>query len=180
MNAISQNHSDFAARVARIERQSAASVQLLFVGVDEVYAMPRGNRKPKASRGQRFLGNLLYPVSMVSAVVLGAVSHMAGQVMRFHVQGLPDLNANPDIEMLLQICLGIAISMVLGYALGFSSRTFLSLKSAGVVVGVLFGHNAVHLVPKLFAALTSEMWVNLVIRTTEARSMVWRGINFVF
>ena len=155
MNAISQNHSDFVARVARIERQSAASVQLLYVGVDEVYAMPRGNRKPKATRGQLFLGNLLYPVSIVGAVVLGAVSHMVGQVIRFHVQGLPDLKANPDIETLVQICIGIVISMVLGYALGLGSKALLSLKSAGVVVGVLFGHNAVHLIPKLFAALTS-------------------------
>lgn len=180
MNAISQNHSDFADRVARIEQQSAASVQLLFVGVDEVYVMPRGNRKPRASRGQLVFGNLLYPLSIVSAVILGAVSHMIGQVMRFHIQGLPDLKANPDIETLVQICVGIAISVVLGYGMGLGSKAFLSLKSAGVVMGVLFGHNAVHLVPRFFAALTSEMWVNLVVRTTNAGSMAWRGISFVF
>ena len=180
MNAISQNHSDFVARVARIERQSAASVQLLYVGVDEVYAMPRGKREPRRSRGQLFMANLLYPVSMVLAVALGAVSHTVGQVARFHAQGLPDLKANPDIEMLVQIILGLAITMVLGSALGLSSKAFLTLKSAGVVAGVLFGHNAVHLYPKAFAALTSEMWVNLVVTRTEVHSMMWRGISFVF
>ncbi len=44
---------------------------------------------------------------MVAAVVLGAVSHGIGQVLRFQVQGLPDLKANPDIEMLVQVILGI-------------------------------------------------------------------------
>ena len=180
MNALSQNHSDFADRVNRIEKQSAASVQLLFVGEDEVYAIPRGKRRPRVSRAELLLGNFLYPLSIVAAVILGAVSHMIGQVARFHVQGLPDLKANPDIETLVQICVGLVISMVLGYAMGLGSKAFLSLKSAGVVVGILFGHNAVHLVPKFFAALTSEMWVNQVVRTTESGSLVWRGINFVF
>lgn len=180
LNAISQNHSDFAARVQRVERQSAASIQLLFVGVDEVHAMPRGNRKPRQTRGQVFVGNLLYPLSMVAAVILGAVSHMIGQVIRFHVQGLPDLNANPDIETLVQIILGIVISMGLGYTLGLNSKAFLTLKSAGVVAGVLLGHNAVHLAPKAFAAVTSGMWVNQVVSTTHAHSILWRGITFVF
>lgn len=180
MDAISQNHLDFATRVQRIERQSAASIQLLFVGVDEVHALPRGTRKPRPSRGQVVVGNILYPLSMATAVVLGAVSHMVGQVVRFQLQGLPDLNANPDIETLVQIILGIVISMGLGYALGLNSKAFLSLKSAGVVVGVLFGHNAVHAMPRVFAAVTSEMWVNQVVSTTEARSMLWRGISFMF
>jgi hypothetical protein len=48
------------------------------------------------------------------------------------------------------------------------------------VVGVLFGHNAVHLYPKLYAALTSEMWVNQVVTHTKLHSMLWRGISFVF
>jgi hypothetical protein len=180
VDALSQNHTDFAARVARIERQSAASIQLLYVGLDEVHAMPRGNRKLRQSRGQVLVGNLLYPLSMVAAVVLGAVSHMIGQVVRFHVSGLPDLKANPDIETLAQIILGIVISMGLGYALALNSKAFLSLKSAGVVVGVLFGHNAVHLAPQAFAAVTSQMWVNLVVTTTDRGSMVWRGISFMF
>jgi hypothetical protein len=180
MSAIMQNHMDFAARVSRIEMNTAASQQLLFVGVDEVYVMPRRDRKPKISGSRAFLGNLMYPVSLVAAVVLGAFSHAVGQVARYHVQGMPDLNANPDIETLVQIIVGIAISMVLGFALGLNSKAFTTLKSVGSVMGVLFGHNAVHLYPKLFAAMTSEMWVNQVVSHTKMHSMIWRGISFVF
>jgi hypothetical protein len=180
MNAISQNHSDFAARVQRIEKQSASATQLLYVGLDEVYAMPRGTRKPKQSRLQQALGNVLYPLSMVAAVLLGAFSHTVGQVARFHVQGLPDPKANPDIETLVQIILGILISMALGHVLGLGSKAFMQLKSAGVVAGVLFGHNVVHLWPRLFANVTSELWVNEVVTRTDLHSMLWRGINFTF
>ena len=37
MDATSQNHLDFAARVARIQGNIASAQQLLFVGADEVY-----------------------------------------------------------------------------------------------------------------------------------------------
>lgn len=179
MNAISQNHMDFAARVARIETAIANSTQMLFVGVDEAYVMPRRDRKVKRSPSRAFIGNLLYPVSLVAAVVLGAVAHGLGQVVRFHVQGLPDLHANPDIETLVQIILGIVIAMVIGTALGLNAKAFMTLKSVGVVVGVLFGHNAVHLWPKLFAALTSEMWVSQVVTQSKLFTLMWRGISFV-
>ena len=103
-----------------------------------------------------------------------------GQVGRYHVQGLPDLNANPDIETLIQIIVGTAIAIALGYVFGLQSKNFMTLKSTGAVIGVLFLHNAVHLCPKLFAALTSPMWVNQVVSHTQVGSMLWRGISFVF
>jgi len=180
MEAISQNHQDFAARIARIEKSMAASTQMLFVGVDEAYVMPRRERRVVPSGAAALFGNLMYPVSLVAAVALGAVSHSVGQVLRFHVQGLPDRSTNPDIETLVQIILGIAISIALGYVLRLSSRAFTTLKSGGVVLGVLFGHNAVHLWPHLFAGVTSEMWVNQMITQTEFYSLAWRGISFVF
>ena len=179
MDAASQNHLDFVARLARVKHNLASSRQLLFVGVDEVYSMPRRDRKSKPSTGKALLGNVMYPVSMVAALALGAVSHGLGQVARFHVQGMPDLSANPDIEMLVQIMLGIVISMILGLALRLNSREFTALKSVGVVLGLLIFHNAVHLWPRHFAALTSELWVNQIVSHTKPFSIVWRGISFL-
>ena len=179
MGAITDNHMDFAARIARIEKSGSGATQTLYVGVDEVYAVPRRERKAKASAGRVLLSNFLYPVSLVAAVVLGAVSHGIGQVMRFHIQGVPDLKANPDVEMLVQIILGIVISMVLGFALGLNSRAFTTLKSFGVICGMFFFHNAVHLWPRHFAGVTSELWVNQMVTHTKAYSLMWRGITFL-
>ena len=180
MQALSPNHSDFLARAARVEQNLAGARQLLWVGVDEVYSMPRRERTLQVSGFRAFVGNAMYPVSMVAAVVLGAVSHCIGQIARFHVQGLPDLKANPDIETLTQVILGIVISIALGYVFRLQSKSFTTLKSAGAVIGVLFMHNAVHLYPKLFAQATSALWVNQIISHTAPHSMLWRGISFVF
>ena len=180
MNAISQNHLDFAARVARIEKNVAGSRQLLFVGVDEVYSMPRRDRKPKPKRGGVLLGRAVYPVGLVAAVALGALSHALGQIARFHVQGLPDLKSNPDTEMLVQVGVGVVIAMVLGYLLQMNGRRFLLLSSVGVILGVLVLHNAVHLWPGHFATVTSDPWVDQVIGHSKAASLMWRGISFQF
>ena len=182
MNAISQNHSDFADRVARIEQQSAASVQLLFVGVDEVYVMPRGNRKPRASRGQLVFGNLLYPLSIVSAVILGAVSHMIGQVMRFHIQGLPDLKANPDIETLVQICVGIAISVVLGYGMGLGSKAFLLTSPAPqaiAFIGIEWVSGLLWFLGKTYAFVFLFVWMRGTlprVRVDQLMDFAWKWL----
>ena len=180
MQAISTNHSDFVARAARVEKNVTEARQLLWVGVDEVYSMPKRERKAQITGLRAVLTNAMYPVSMVAAVVLGAASHCIGQIARFHAQGLPNLNANPDIETLGQVILGIVIALALGYVFGLHSKTFTTLKSTGVVIGVLFMHNAVHLYPRVFAAATSGLWVNQVVSHTQPHSMLWRGISFVF
>ena len=180
LSGISSNHVDFAARLARVEENIASARQLLWVGVDEVYSMPRRARKVRVTGLRGLVQNAIYPLSMMAAVVLGAVSHGIGQIARFHVQGLPDLHGNPDIETLGQVTLGIVISMALGYVFKLQSKSFMTLKSAGAVIGMLFMHNAVHLYPKAFAVMTSAMWVNQVVSQTRPHSMLWRGISFVF
>ena len=180
MQAISQNHREFAARIARIESGVAASKQLLFVGIDEVYHVRLRVRKVKQSGVMVLFRNVMYPVSLVVAVALGAVSHGLGQIARYHFQGMPDLNANPDIETVVQAVLGFAIAMVLGYLTGLRSNQLTTLKSIGVVLGVLFFHNAVHAYPELFAIPTSKIWVNQIVANTLAHSILWRGISVPF
>ena len=178
MNTISQGHSEFAARIARIESGAATYRQLLFVGMDEVYQVPLRVRKIRESSAIAVFRTLIHPVSMAMALALGAVSHGLGQVARYHIQGMPDLNANPDVEMLVQIVIGFSIAMVLGSLVGLRSGSLTPLTSTGAALGVPFFHNAVHLFPELFAIPTSKIWVNQIVSHTEAPSILWRGISF--
>jgi hypothetical protein len=180
LDAVSQNHTEFAARLARIEKNISSARQLLFVGVDEVYSMPRRDRKPRVSRGRALLGRLLSPLGYVAALAVGAVAHGVGQVLRFHVQGLADLNANPDVDMMVQTVLGLAIALVAGFALGMKSKIATTLKAVGVLCGVLFFHNAVHMWPQRFVALTSEEWVGQIVSHTTEFSVMWRGATVPF
>ena len=72
------------------------------------------------------------------------------------------------------------LAMVLGHFVGLRARNFTSMKSVGAALGLLFFHNTVHLYPLVFDSLCSKAWVNYVVTHTEAHSMVWRGISFVF
>ena len=180
MQGTSDTHYDFALRLKRIEATSAARTQRLFVGVDETYVVPLRSWKVKRSGFAVMVGNALYPLSMVLAVLLGVAAQALGMVIRFWVEGLRDWSANSDIEMIKELVLGYAIAMVVGYAIGLRSTTLTSLKLLGAALGVLLFHNAVHLYPDVFAKLTSPMWVSQLMAHTKAHSMMWRGISFVF
>ena len=179
MHAVSDSHYDFALRLKRIEASAVARTQRLFVGEDESYIVPRRNRVVKQTGLAALLGNAMYPVSLVLAVVLGVLAHAAGMIIRFYLQGLTNWKANPDLEMVKQVVLGYALAMVFGYLLGLRSSTLTPLKSLGAGLGVLFFHNAVHLYPQVFARLTSELWVSQMMAHTHAHSLLWRGISFV-
>ncbi len=180
LDALSQSQSqlEFSERISRIAKHANSGKQLLFVGVDEVYAMPRRDRKAKRSTIGTMVGNILSPFVMIAALSLGALSQAIGQVARFHVLGLLDLNANPDVDMAVQFILGMGISMLLGYVLLLNSRGLTVVKALGVCIGVLGYHNAVHLWPQEFAKVTSDLWVNQILSHTQMYSIVWRGIGY--
>jgi hypothetical protein len=180
MNAISPNHSDFAARVKRIERATAEAKQLLYVGMDEVYVMPRRERKAKVGGARALLQNAMYPVSMVLAVGLGYVAHSIGQILRYYIQGMPDPKANQDVEMVVQVILGLTIAICIGNLIKLRSSTHTLLMTLGAVLGLLMMHNAVHAYPEAFKLMTSALWVNEIVSHTSPHSIMWRGISFVF
>lgn len=176
MTSIPDANFEFSARLQRIEASNRARTQRVFVGEDESYVVPRHTWKPKSSATGRMLGNLAYPVSLVLSLIFGAAAHGLGMVIRFYVQGLPDWKANPDIEMMVQLLLGIILAIVLGHLVHLRNRT---LTSVGAAIGVLFFHNAVHAFPQAFAKLTSELWVSQIMAHTKAGSLLWRGISFM-
>ncbi len=175
MNAATQNHMDFAARLARIDLGVAQSTQMLFVGTDESYVMPRRDRKPRVSRGRALVGSVMQPFWQATAIAVGAVAHGLGQVLRFHVQGLPEAAMNPDLDMAVQVAVGFGLAFSLGYVLQLKARAMAAFLLAGVVAGLLFGHNAVHLWPNRFAAMTSDTWVQQQITGAPMVSLAWRG-----
>ena len=177
---VAQGQAEFAERIARINSGAAASKQLLFVGVDEVYKMPLRVRVIKERGVVVLFRNAMYPISLFMAVGLGAVSQGLGQIARYHMTGAAAMIYNPDVEMLVQAIVGFAIAMVIGAFIGLRSNTFTPLKLAGSVLGVMFLHNAVHMFPAFFAMLASKLWVSQIVSHTTAHSVLWRGICFPF
>lgn len=169
----------FRRRVARLQNGQVAR-HVIWVGTDEAYEMPVKARGAAAAPRAGVLSNALYPLSLAAAVALGFLSHGLALVARYHLQGLPDPKANPDIEMVAQVVIGFSLAMVLGYVLGLRARELTSLKSLGAALGVLFFHNLVHAFPHVFDLLCSKAWVNYIVTHTKAHSLIWRGISFVW
>lgn len=180
MNAMSQNHSDFAARIARIESGAAASKQTLYVGTDEVYQVPLRVRKVQQSNGAVLFHKLGAAFEMVFALMLGGVSHGLGRLGQFIAHGVTPPLANPDLEMLVQFVTGFLVATILGSAFGLRWKAQLLSKAIGVGCGLLLLHNLVHQLPDLFEMVTSPQWVDQVIAHTKAHSILWRGASIGF
>ncbi len=176
---MSAHQIEFADRIARIEAGSAASRFTLYVGVDESYVI--GRRETKRAQGLGELArNAAYPLSMIAALLLGMISYAAGRLLQFRLNGMPDPTINPNTVMVSEAVIGFAIAVVTGFLLHLRGKELTSVKSAGVVMGSLFFHNVVHAFPQLFEMAFSPMWVSRVLTTTEAGSLLWRGISFTF
>jgi hypothetical protein len=177
MNAISQNHSDFAARIARIETGAASSTQLLYVGADEVYKVPLRVRKVQQSGGAALFQKIGALFEMGFALILGAASHGAGQIVNFIIHGVVPPHANPDMDMLLQFVTGFLVATILGQMAGLRWKSRVLCKAIGVGCGLVLFHNAVHQFPSLFEAVTSPAWVDQILAHTQAQSVLWRGAS---
>ena len=166
----------------RLKRLTEGEVprNVLWVGTDEYFEVPAKTKKLKPRGLKALAENAQYPFSVLAAVALGVASHGLVLMARYQIQGLPDPKANPDIEMVAQIVMAFALSMMLGHFVGLRAKNFTTLKSLGAALGLLFFHNLVHLYPHVFGVLCSTSWVNYVTTHTHAHSMVWRGISFVF
>ena len=178
MNAMSQNHSDFAARMKRIEM--GAKTQTLFVGVDEVYQVKRREKLVKLSRGQRLVRKIAVPFTVLMALAVGVASHAAGRVAMFHINGMSDPKVSAQIDMLEQWVIGFGIAMLLSAILGLRSGRATVMSLAGAACGVLLFHNAVHLYPDFFELVTSPAWVDQITGGTRFHSILWGGTSIPF
>jgi len=158
MDALSVNHLDFAARLQRIGANAAQAQQLLFVGVDEVYSVPRASRVARLSRSGRLARALLGPACMVLSLALGIGGYCLTEIASFHLQET-HLAQGPA----LRIGLGLILATALGWLFLGARRSLLALQATGVVIGFLALQDIVRLAPAEFAQLTSETWVSQVL-----------------
>lgn len=169
----------FQRRLNRLQT-GKVSRHVLWVGEGESHALPMRERRRPQSRMRELLGRLFYPLAEVMAVALGFLGYGLGLILRYHLQGLPDPKANPDIDMAVQVIAGFLIAIVVGHLIGLRARSLISVKALGAVAGLLLFHNLVHIYPHLFQQATSKLWVSQVLAETKPHSLYWRGISLVF
>jgi hypothetical protein len=177
MTAMTMQNADFSARIARIEAGTGSSKSTLFVGMDEVYRVDyharRHGRDSAAS-------NAWYPISVAMTFVVGALSDLAIRWVDFMTKGLPAVEADPGMTMVVSFFTALLVSLVVGACMGVKVTEHLALRSAGIIAGMVGWHNAVHNYPELFGQAFSPLWVGAITRMTEPHSLVWMGHSVSF
>jgi hypothetical protein len=176
---ITPQQAEFAARLARIEADGGRKATI-FVGLDESFVLDRSQKKQRRAPVAGMLVNALYPLSMVLSFGMGGVAYAIGRYIRFHLSGVSDAPVDPDIEMLIDMAAGLVIGLLLSQIDRMKLPEQKVAKAFGVIFGMLTFHNFVHLYPEPFTKLFSELWVTRLISSTEAHSLLWRGISFTF
>jgi hypothetical protein len=178
---MSPHQVDFSARIARIESGTGSSKSTLYVGMDETYAVTyrqRGNGQAGNATGGTFrsLGSLLL---LVMAFVVGVAANVAARLVDFIWNGLPGPGDYSDLQMGVNFAIALVMSLILGLVFGIRLREFVLVRVIGIVAGTLALHNLVHAYPQYFAPAFPAPWVNHILTSTEAGSIVWRGVSIV-
>lgn len=170
-------HTDFNARIARIEAGENSFRSTFYVGIEGVYAVP-ARKAAKSHKGSELLENAAYPLSLVLAVLLGVAAHGIGTWLRYQTGGLNNAMKDPGVEMLAQVALASCIALVIAQLLGTHSREFKVVAFLGTILGSCFFHNLVHWAPEVFDVAFSPIWVSRVLSHTEPASILWLGVSF--
>lgn len=166
MNGAPEGQLDFTARLQRIRENTAADRQLLFVGVDEVYAMPRATRRSLQAQKHSLVGRLAGPMTCALALVIGALAFGLGEVARFHLKDLLPLEG-----LAIRLGLGFAISLVAGLVLMRATPGRLACLALGVALGFVGLRDVVQQFPEGFATVTSDLWVAATLAQGRADSL---------
>lgn len=176
---MSAHQAEFQERILRIKSGQAFTKATVYVGQETAFSYVPEHRG--AGGGLKHsLTNAAYSASFPASVAVGFLCHVVERLAEFTMGGLPDPNANPDIEMAKVAVTGFLLTVVFSHLLGLRDRALLVPKLMGVAGGMLLFHNFVHLWPQLFEQIFSPIWVAHVLSHTDPRTLIWRGISFPF
>lgn len=171
--------NEFLARLNRIEKGTGSSKSTLYVGLDEtVMANSKANnklRKQAAAVPARSLGIFAALLStLFGAAVVGLVSYL-----QFSITGEAASLAASDVAMAIHGGVALTIALFCGFMVKMPLLKYAPIVAVGVVLGLAGFHNLVHVYPIQFAEMFSPVWVEQVVTTTEANSIIWRGVTYV-
>lgn len=170
--------SEFHARLARIESGAASSKTTLYVGMDETILVNNKANARLLKKATAVPQKRLGLMELLLCIVLGVFSLVLGLYIRFSITGSADPLGSPDMEMMINGGLGLAITLFSGYFLRMPLLKMFPVGAVGVMAGVMAFHNLVHIYPEKFAEMFSPIWVEHVITATDANSIIWRGVSF--
>jgi hypothetical protein len=171
--------NEFLSRLARIESGTASSKSTLYVGIDGTIM---ASSKDSAKLKKQALAAPSKPLGIFAAVlsvIFGAIALGLTLYMRFSITGEAGPLNNTDMTMAINGGAALAIALFCGFMVKMPMLKYTPVAAIGVMLGMVGYHNLVHVYPAEFAQMFSPVWVDQVVTSTPANSIIWRGETFV-
>lgn len=171
--------NEFLSRLSRIEAGIGSSKSTLYVGVDgTIMASSKDSAKLK-KQAAALPSKPLGLFGAILSVCFGTLAVVMALYLRYTITGEVGPLNNADITMAINGGVAFAIALFGGFMLRMPLLKYIPVSAIGVLAGVVGFHNLVHVYPSQFADLFSPVWVEQVLTTTPANSIIWRGDNYV-
>ena len=168
----------FQNRLNRIAAGGPNTIGQIYVGPPDTSSDPKSGKR-KSKTGPDFLDNVLYPMSIIGALIVGAFAVFATRFIRFHMLGGELTGENADLWMIVDSVIAIGIVISLRSVFRFGGKALETAKTVGIVVMLLTMHNIVHIAPGFFGSVFSPEWTEEVVATTKPKSFLFRGVSFM-
>lgn len=163
----------FQQRLQRIAKGVPNTTGQVYVGPAET------NGGKTKSAGPDIVENILYPMSIVGAFLVGAFAVLLTRFIRFHMTGGELTGENADILMIIDTVIAVGIVISLRSVFRFRGKALETAKTVGIVAMVLTMHNFVHLAPTAFGKVFSPEWSKQIVENTLPKSILFRGVSMV-
>ncbi len=143
-------------------------------------AYGRTTQQQPVSSGGEIAGNLLYPLSLAGAFLLGLLAVGLGRYIRFHLADGAAGDQTADLDLMITAGFGLTASFVLAQVFRLSSKEHVALQGIGVFVALCTFHNLFHWAPEPMATVFSPGYVAEMQEMAPANSAVFRGMVLAF
>lgn len=159
-------NSQFQERLNRISAGGPNTTGQVYVGPPEAMTDRKG-RKIRSSAGPDALDNILYPMSMIGAFLVGVFAVFLTRLGRFYLLDGSLTGENADLWMVFDSVIAIGFVIILRSVFRAKRKALEVAKAIGVIATVLTMHIFVHMMPGFFSSVFSPEWTQQVIATTE-------------
>ena len=169
----------FDERLRRISAGGPNTSGQVYAGVAEAAAAGTpmlSVRMPRLRLGwMKFV--ILYPISLAGAFIIGLLAVVMARFVRVQSFGGALAGENADLLMAMDFGLALGAAFVLRWMFKFQEHGMQIASTTGVVLMILSMHNFVHRAPEAFEIAFPKAWVQEVIVTTKADSVLFRGLS---
>lgn len=136
---------------------------------------PHEANQPDVSVLPNWKRDVAAKLSVPIALLTGTLAVFAVRLGQFHINGVTMISSTPEMTMAIEAGVVILLSVIVMLMMPSKSALVKLAYLAGIAIGLVAMHNAVHTAPPVFSLFFSDQWTTEVLAATEPNSIYFRG-----